>query len=179
MIAAMILTPALVLGQSLAEIAEKEKQRRKQGEQKGAKPRTFTSDDLAKNKGQLATDPGAVAATPSPGATPLAPAGRRGPAATPPQVRDEASWRAEAQKRRAAVARADQIVQYAESLANAMAYGAPRMSDDGTTNWEAKRAQVLKDLEEARAQLARARQSLADLEDEVRHAGAQPGWIRD
>jgi hypothetical protein len=175
--------------QSLAEIAEKEKQRRKAAEAKGGKGRTLTNDDLAKTKGQLANDPGAGASpAPSPGASPAprdagsnvyrraTPEAR---SATPDRARDEGYWRGLARQRRAEVTRLTEVVEYAESLANAMAYGAPRLSDDGRTDWQAKRAQVLQDLETARQQLKQAQQALAALEDDARRAGALPAWVRE
>jgi thiol-disulfide isomerase/thioredoxin len=41
------LSPAALLGQSLTEVAKKEKQRRKSNEQKGVPVRTITEDDIA------------------------------------------------------------------------------------------------------------------------------------
>jgi hypothetical protein len=186
---ALALAAGLASAQSLGEIAEKEKQRRKAAEEKRGKARTLTNDDLARTKGRLANDPGAaVPASPAPSAAPAPADARSGvyrraaseeDAGTPEGARDEVYWRNQARQRRAEVARLTQVVAYAESLANAMAYGAPRLSDDGLTDWQAKRAQVLRDLETARQQLKQAQQALAGLEDEARRAGALPAWVRE
>jgi hypothetical protein len=173
--------------QSLAEIAEREKERRKAAEGKGSKARTLTNDDLARTKGQLANDPGPGSASPSPAPASAPPESgltlyRRAtpePKEAPERARDEAYWRGLARQRRAQLQRCEQVVEYAEALAGAMAYGPPRLSDDGQTDWQAKRAQLMKDLETARQQLAQARQELAGLEDEARRAGALPAWLRE
>jgi hypothetical protein len=79
-VAVLLLLPALAWGQSLAEVAQKEKERRKQNEAKGVKARVVTEEDLKAGKGQLANDPGLGGATveapsPSTAASPSSPAG--------------------------------------------------------------------------------------------------------
>ena len=44
---------------------------------------------------------------------------------------------------------------------------------------EAERAKGLQELETAKAELAKARQDLEDLEEEARRSGVPPGWLRE
>ncbi len=76
---AMVL-PALVSAQSLGQVAEKEKERRKQHEKTGAKAPVISEEELKSNKGRLANDPSEPGAA-TPGTTSTAPI-------TPPSGRD-------------------------------------------------------------------------------------------
>ena len=168
--------PRLLCAESLAETAEKEKARRKAAEQnqKPGSTRVLTNDDLGSSKGQLANDPAAALAA----TTPARPVARSAAADRPPNLSEESYWHGLAQRRQADVTLWEQKVEQMEAYANALAYGPPRMHDDGITDWQAKRAELLKQLEVARKHLADAKAALAGLEDEARRAGAQPGWLR-
>jgi hypothetical protein len=84
-----LLLPACLLGQSLGEVAQKEKERRKQVEAAASPAPVFGNDSLATTKGQIASDPGA----------PIPPPDH---VQGPQGMGDEAAWRA---RYRAAAAR--------------------------------------------------------------------------
>lgn len=156
------------LGQepSLAEIAKQEKKRRKAAAKAADQPtRTITEAELAKPAGGTFSAPQGVPGEPAPAASPAAGAA---PGATPEkteeQVRDEAQqkWREDLQKARDDVAKYETQVSQLEAAVG-----------DITQNvHSSSRANRIAALEQAKAQLAQARQRIEDLEN----AGRQRGY---
>jgi hypothetical protein len=187
-----------VPGQSLAETAKREKQRRAQRKEKKEPARSFTDADLGRS-GTVAnnpSDPPAVDQRTSRAAS-------RRPSAQAPstsQNRGESYWRSRATQARARVAAAEKKLEEAERAPGA---GGPLplgdykvnckpgrlLLSDGTlgpvTN-NCKAAQALGDarrrsharVEAARRELEQARKALAALKEQARRAGALPGWLR-
>jgi hypothetical protein len=168
---ALAALPALASPQSLAEVAERDKARRRTS---NSSPRVFTNDDLSRTKGRLANDPGpSPLATPEPRRPSPPPVPLPGETSVglgdprdfaPPAARSElavkeAFWRGEGQRRRTRVAQAQHEVRGAERVSCPITRGRLR--------------------KQAQEDLARAQESLADLEDDARRAGALPGWIRE
>lgn len=181
-----------LLAQSLAEVAARDRDRR--ARMGSPSPRVFTDDDLRKDAVETSPSP---SPSPSPGASPAArPKGWKAPSPDAPLVgsspaptplperdraADEARWRAMARERRDAVAAAEARVAALKARLVAL------RNDLGPTGTgdpfrqqtlQAETARATTELEAAQANLVRARQALADLEDDARRAGALPGWVR-
>jgi len=148
---------ASVQSQSLGELAAKEKERRK-----GETTRVVTEEDLAKgNRAGRANAPAAETAAPSgsPAAAPgAAPAGK-----TDDEVRAEArkAWE---QRRQATETEIEQLAKQTDDLERSL--GDFRVSRVGPG-----RARAAEQLQQAKDQLAAARQRLDDLVEEGRRAG--------
>lgn len=94
---------------------------------------------------------------------------------------DEAAWRSQAEQRRAAIRTAERRVQALQAQIDALAADlAPTnvMDPFRLQTIADQKAKAMKDLDAAREDLARARSSLAELEEEARRKGVPPGWLR-
>jgi hypothetical protein len=169
----LLVGPSLVFGQSLGEAARKEQERRKKNKQAGVQAKVITEEDLRSGSPE--------AATKEVEAQPDAPAPQ--PAATEPEVSSgepdraaqEQRWRARAAAARADVARAEAAVKELSQLS--LVEGEYYVDDQG--NKVIRNLAHLRELvAKADADLARARQALANLEEEARRSGALPGWLR-
>ena len=181
----MFLGGTVAAEQSLGDAAAREQKKREERKKKGAASdgRVFTEEDL--RPGSLSAEPKpspAAKATPQPSATPT-------PApdvdlAAEEAARDAAkeSWAARADQARQGIAAADTEVRQLEARVEAL------RNDRGAANamdpfrlqtLEVDLASATAALEAARARAAKARQQLADLEDEARRAGVPPGWLRE
>jgi hypothetical protein len=165
---AVALTAGPVLGQSLGEAAAREREKRA----KQAKPpRTYTNDDLKKVSGSKDGSPSPASSTAPP---PEADADPEGPS--------EAEWRQRAAKAREAVAEAEASVQRIQDRIDVLRLDRDpsRLGDPfRLQSIEADVAKAQRELEAAKADVGRAKQAVADLEDEARRAGVPPGWLRD
>ncbi len=199
--------------QSLAEIAEREKERR--SKETTAEPvKSYGDQELAKAKGGTYTQmEGPVATPPAPAqvANPRA-TGRvaaavasaadtrgSGPSTTPS---GEAGWRSLAEQARARVARLEAEVRDLDARATNAAFGSTseeclqpaRIRDkadekaiedclkrrqNDPLRQRAAHGQALASVARARAGLAEAKSTLANLEEEARRANVPPGWLRE
>lgn len=181
----LLLAAGGVSGQSLAEAAKREKERRAKVVESGP---SFTDEDLKRRgEGGDATSGDAGDATgktagEGPGAGKSAGAKSGTPKAG---AGDEASWRRRAKALRDAVAAAEAPVAQAQAALDKTQAGLrqplpgdamkqvppPTVSDGDRRAAEAN-------LEAAKAELARARKALEDFEEEARRKGILPGWLR-
>jgi hypothetical protein len=173
--------PAITLGQSLAEAARKERDRRDKLTTAGHHSRVITDEELKATKGRLANDPGAS----EPEATARTEDGKMG--ASRPAVaslpdsseaerqRKEQHWRSRAAAARRRLALAEQRYQ---DLDRMIRIGQPPMYDENGRRYIHSRERMKALADEAEANLAEARKALEDLEDQARRAGALPGWLR-
>jgi hypothetical protein len=145
-------------GQSLAELAERERERRAK-RSKGAAP-AYGDADLAARRGDAAAAP-----SPSPAASPAPEA-----LASPPgedeetlRKRQAAEWRIRFAEAREGVARAEAAA-WRTVIDVVWVAGIPVQ-------------QEVRKFEETE-ELRRAKQALADLEEEYRRTGLPPGWVR-
>jgi hypothetical protein len=164
------LLPGASSGQSLADAAAKEKERRK-----GHSGRVYTEEDLRRAGAARAREgaPTEAAAAPDAAVAPKESAGKEGAAAegaakpkTDDEVRadQEKAWRDRLAKANADVAR---LSAQAEEL--------QRGANDLTQNlYGASRAGQLAKLEETRKQLAAAQDAVSTLEDEGRRSRFRP-----
>ena len=157
---------SVVLCQSLAEVAEKEKERKKK-----APPATqsFSDADLPKR------DP--RKGSPAPTAPP-APDPSRDNKAT------EARWRAMARDRRVAISQAEKrVAEIQASLDNSSLDTDPNPPDAFDPNrlqkLEASKAALRGDLASAKTTLAAAKKALENLEEDARRNSIPPGWLRE
>jgi hypothetical protein len=147
---AILLVPTIVLGQSLGDAAQKEKDRRKQVEAKASPAPVFGDDSLHQTKGQIASDPGAPVPAPDRVQTPQA-------------TGNEAQWRDRFKKVMATLAQAKDHLQKTQSMV------VPQRAGGSPAGRE---------IDKAKADLAAAEKALEDLQEEARQAGVPPGWVR-
>jgi len=183
----LLLAAGGVSGQSLAEAAKREKERR---EKTGPNGPAFTDEDLkrrgeeeASTSGEAGDSAGKPAGEGTGGDKPS------GGKSFTPKARtgagDEAYWRRRAKARRDAVAAAEARVAQAQATLDQTQAGlrqplpgdAMRQVPRSVATDSARRAAGT-NLEAAKAELARARKAVEDLEDEARRKGVLPGWLR-
>ena len=157
---------------SLVELAKKEQERRKTLN-KGAPTKVYTDKDLPKP-----TTPPPVASTAPPPAAAV-PAEQKPEEAKPEEQKDEAWWRARMTQAREALRRAQAFADALQSQINAMAadlvnrddpYQRAKIADD--------RQKALAELQRVQSEVEQSKKEIADIEEEARHAGVPPGWIR-
>lgn len=155
--------------QSLAEIAEKEKQKKKTG------AKVYTNEDLR----EQGAEPGA-SPKPSASASPT-PASSPEPSSAQVGGLGEDQWRATAEARRRAVKNAEAHVAAIQTRLNGLVVDGPTNVADPfrLQNMEAERAKALQELEDAKAAIEGARKALEDFEDDARRKSVPPGWLRE
>jgi hypothetical protein len=182
----LLLVAGGVSGQSLAEAAKREKERRAKSGPTGP---AFTDEDLKEHgeaAGSTSGDAGDSAGKPagedaggdkSAGGRSFTPKGRAG-------AGDEAYWRGRAKARRDAVAAAEARVARAQAsdaqgggIRQPLPIDAMKQVPRSTATGRDQHGTDA-NLEAAKAELARARKALEDLEDEARRKGILPGWLR-
>jgi hypothetical protein len=172
----LLLAAAPVRGQSLAEVARKEQERRKQIK---TPSRVYTNEDLKGARAPLTT--GAATAEAKPAAAPSE--GGAAPAAQPPAAsdpkKDEQAWRERIAKAREELERQELFLQALQSRATGL-YAEFTARDDPAQRLliERDRQRVLNEMERVKADIERLRKAVADIEEEARRAGVPPGWLR-
>jgi hypothetical protein len=197
--AGLVLIPSLVHAQSLADVAKKEQERRKQ---QGEKGKVYTNKDLA------SVPPSSVPPAPEP-----APSSSGGDAASQPprsddkgasgsktdgsktdggkadnadkssaekdKAKDPAYW---AERKKGLQATLDRDSTFADALQskiNALTTDFVNRDDPAQrTVIERNRQKALADLEGLKKQIVADKKALADFEEEARRAGVPPGWLR-
>jgi hypothetical protein len=175
----LLVVPVLAGGQSLAEAARKERERREKLRSKGESSGvTLTEEDLAASKGTLANDPETSSEREE--------ADRNKPTSTEPArsrsqaprqaVSQEAYWRGRVTRARARVTRAEQRRRRIDYM---IRIGQPAMYDSNGTRviYSPQRLKAMAD--KAQLELESAQQALEDLLEQARRAGALPGWLRE
>jgi hypothetical protein len=164
--------PAVCLSQSLAEIAAKEKERRKKNQEAGVKARVVTDRDLV-----AVHEEGVEEAEDAAGSVPgtSAPAAEASSSAETAQKALEAAWRrrmaqAESRRERARKRHATLSNLY---LVNGQYYLDAKGRVVRITVDELQRMTA-----QAKAELEAAERAIETLEDEARRAGVPPGWLR-
>jgi DNA repair exonuclease SbcCD ATPase subunit len=161
---------ALAQSPSLAELAQKEQERRKALKATAAK--VYSDKDLPKP----ATPPVASAVPSTPTVVPPEPK----PAEQKPvEQKDEAWWRARIAQAKEAQRRAEAFAEALQSRINALAtdmvnrddpYQRAKISDD--------RQKALAELQRVTNEIEQAKKDIADIEEEARRANVPPGWLR-
>lgn len=164
--------------QSLAEAARKARQKKQQAQDK---PKVYTNDNLPTSGGGVSV----LGSTPPRGdeetqASQQAQTGATPPGEQPAEERGEAYWRerfAAARKQLADAEKELDILQRELNLKRMQFYNDPQK----TLEEELKRTEInehTKKIEEKQAEVAALKQAFANLEDELRQAGGNPGWAR-
>ncbi len=158
----LMLVPALTSAQSLGDVANQDKERRK----KDKPAKVYTEDDLRNAKGKSANvlgDGASDAAAPATdGSAAAAPADGAKKEKTPDEVRADAqkAWHTNLDNARTALTKAQQNRDELKQVAGDPAQG-----------YGAGRAAVLKRLDEAEAAVATAQDAITKLEEEGRRNG--------
>jgi len=192
-VAALVLAcgSAAARAQSLAELAQKEKERRaakaREAKPSGAAPKVITQDDLDLAKAsrppaeEPAAEPSAAAGSPSSPEEPKRPRSvSRSPAGIPDDSDERAaaekSWRARAEASRAAVTVAEQAANSAQNYRDML--GPVPSPYESPSEWTREANAADARLGAAKVALAAAKKNLEDFEEEARRAGIPPGWLR-
>lgn len=174
-------------GQSLADVARQEAERRKAIAVPG---KVYTNDSL-RTESQPSTPP-AAAPVPSdpPAETPAAPAagapattpegatpgGATGPASAPPT---EADWRRKVAAARDSLARLQTFSEALQSRINALTADFVNRDDPAQRSVvAANREKSLAELERVTQEIAEQQKALTALQDEARRTGVPAGWVR-
>ena len=183
----LLLAAGGVSGQSLAEAAKREKERRAKTGPSGP---AFTDEDLKQHgEAAVSTSGDADDSAGKPAGEAIGGGKSAGGKSATPKARggagDEAYWRGRAKARRDALAAAESRVAQAEA-AGENPQGGLRQPLPGDAMKQVPRSTATggdqpagaTNLDAAKAELARARKALEDLEDEARRKGVLPGWLR-
>lgn len=159
---------------TLGEIARKEEERRKQVT---APAKVYTNKDLPK----------AAIIPPTPGTLPPAAptADQKSPDAQKPEqksdedVKDESWWRKRVTAARDQLQRAELAAEAFQSRVNALTTDfAARDDPYQRAQISIDRQKALNEMERVKAEIARLKQQITDIEEEARVAGVPPGWLR-
>jgi hypothetical protein len=157
-----------VAGQSLAEIAAKEKKRRT-----GHEAKTYSNDDLEK-----------VSHGPEPSPPEKEEKAESEPSVSTSRSSERATWRARASRLREDVEQAerriDELQAELETLNVDMQPSPADVLDPfRLQKREAQKAELRQKVEDAQKDLERAKEAVADLEEEARRQHVPPGWLRE
>jgi hypothetical protein len=173
----LIVTPVAAAGQSLAEVARKEQERRKTI--KGP-TKVYTNDDLGKAPAPPAPTPSTAAAPRAAGAA--APAKPVPPPAQPTAdevVKDENYWRQRITTARTDLDRNRMFLDALQSQVNALTTDYVNRDDPAQRAVVGNdRQRVLAEMERVRGEIQRLTAEITAIEEEARRAGVPPGWLR-
>jgi len=161
-------------GQSLAEEARKQKERREKAGSPTSTSPSFSNEDLQKQGGSSESQKESSK-----------PGEPRSSSTKTTGDHDEAWWRAQAQERRDAIVEAEAEVKRYEGLLEEARTGIRQpLPSDATRQvprrivTDAERRLAEAALAASRLQLAEAKKAMDDLEDEARRKQILPGWLR-
>jgi hypothetical protein len=168
----VILAGSFASAQSMGDAAQKERERREKLKQKGDRAALVTNDELKANKGSVANDPNAPAASPQAREAP--PAATR-PSPEPDRKAGEEEWRHKMALAHERITKAQEQYDYWKGQ-----YLAP---NDYFVDQDGKKIvgsveSLRKVIAEAKAELEKANAALAALEEQARRANVPPGWLR-
>lgn len=169
-------------GQSLADLAKKEQDRRKTTTAKPAEKKVYTNKDLT----AAAPPPPAPAATqPNPNAAGGPPQTNPGQAQNPRgqqpagEVKDEAWWRNRMTAARTELSRNEIFLEALQSRVNALNTDFVNRDDPAQRQVIANdRQRALAEMERVRGEIEKLKKQIAEIEEEARQAGVPPGWLR-
>jgi hypothetical protein len=174
-VALVLLVPALAVGQSMDDAAQKEKERRKKLQQAGVSAKVITDAELKANHGSVANDPKAPPATTSPQPSAAKPPAAPTPAPTPNPREQEESWRHRVVEAQGRLGEAKEHYDFLNSLS--LGPGESYVDENGKpliTSLE----QLRRLIAEAKANVDAAQKALDDLLETAREQGVPPGWLR-
>ena len=178
------LAGTLASAQSLGDLARKAREEKKQETRKAA--RVFTNDNLPSGPGAAISVVGTPPPPPKVEGEEAGGEGEAKPAAAkeaekpkePPH--DEAYWKARSAEQRARISASEKeldLLQRELNLMQQQYYSDPNEALREQNTRSQVNAQVQK-INDKRDEIAKLRQGLAQLEDELRREGGDPGWLR-
>jgi len=164
---------ASLAGQTLADVARKEEERRKTVKAEG---KTYTNKDLGTlPPGTPAPPPPAKPATPA-DADPAKDAEK--PADKEP-VKDQAYWAGRMKELQTQVQRDQTYVDALQTRVNSLATDFVNRDDPAQRAvLTGERQKALGELDRLKKQIEAGKKAIADLEEEARRANVPPGWLR-
>lgn len=166
-----LLAPALAVGQSMNEAAQKEKERRKKLQESSAKPSDVVNEeDLKGNKGSVSNKPDSAAASTSDRYAKETPTASRGD-----KNQDEQAWRDRVARAEARLADAKQRYEALSGLT--LVQGQAYVDKDGKrviSSLEDLRQKI----ELAKTEADAAQKDLDAVLEAARRTGVPPGWLR-
>lgn len=161
-----VATAAVAQTPSLAEVARKEQERRKAQKTAG---KVYTKKDLPPPP-----PPGSGAAAPAPAQT-TAPAAVK----TGEEAKDEAWWKKRIEVAREQLRRNEIFAEALQTRINGLSTDFVNRDDPyQRSKIGEERDKALSELARVRADVARFKQQIDDIEEEARKAGVPPGWLR-
>lgn len=157
---------------SLAEIAKKEAERRKNT--KDAK-KVITAKDLPESARKTPS-------TPAEGGTAAAAAGDQktaaGTSTAAPDDKGEAEWRGRISLAREELRRNEVFLQALQTRVNALTRDLANADTYQRLKVNQDQQQALSELEKVKADIELSKKHIADIEEDARKAGVPPGWLR-
>jgi hypothetical protein len=175
LLCATSLTPVRAQAPSLGDVARKEAERRKAQQPAG---KVYTNKDLpaSAQKGTSPPAPSTDAAIP-----PDPAAAEQKPEAQKPagDEKNEAWWRARMTEAREQVRRNEIFAESLQTRINSLSRDfVNRDNPVQRAKIGEDRAEALNELARVKTEVDRAKQQIADIEEEARKAGVPPGWLR-
>ena len=156
---------AAVSTQSLADIARKEAERRKDAPKAS---KVYTNKDLK-------TEP----ASSRPAGVPSPTSAKAEPGSAADDAKTEADWRRRVADAREALSRAQILQDALQSRINALTADAVTRDDPAQRHViAADRQKALAELDRVRRDIEQGRKAIAGIEEDARRAGIPPGWVR-
>jgi hypothetical protein len=186
-LALVVLCSGVARAQSLGDVAKKEEERRKAVKSPG---KVYTNDDLRRYPvappPQPPAEGGAAGSDPAAPADPVAAAkaqeGIRAPEEVPAkggEKRDETYWKTRIMSAREQLRRSEAFVEAMQTRVNSLT------NDFYARDDPAQRAQIwsqrtgaLDEIDRLTKEIAAQKKAIADIEEEARHEGVPPGWLR-
>ncbi len=174
--------------ESLAEYAKRIRAERAKKE--GVKVKMYTNDNIPRSLsipsvGEIFAPPAEGEGAPQSGAEGATAEGEAAPAEGEKKECDEGCWKGKFSEQRAKVQAAEKeldILQREYNLARTQHYQDPnaalREQYSNTTGGGRELQDLLKRIDEKKAEIDKAKQELGRLEDDLRKSGGQPGWAR-
>lgn len=164
-------------GQSLADVAKKEAERRKTT---GGSGRVYTNNSLPKEPGTPTAAPAAPAPTSPAAVSPgSAPSGADVPPAGTGAPTTEEEWRKRVASEREALSRAQIFSEALQSRINALTTDFVNRDDPAQrTAIGAERQKALTELDRVKQEISDRQKSIAAIQEEARRAGVPAGWVR-
>src|SRR5262245_30299127 len=163
-------------GQTLADVAKKEEERRKTVKATG---KTYTNKDLGSPPAGTPAPP--PAPTPAAGATDASAAKDKetGKDGEKEPVKDQAYWSGRMKELQTQLQRDQTYVDAMQTRVNSLATDFVNRDDPAQRGALAsERQKVLGELDRLKKQIEAEKKAIADLEEEARRANVPPGWLR-
>ena len=163
-------------GQSLADVAKKEAERRKTT---GGSGRVYTNNSLPRDPGAPTAAPAAPATASTPPVPGNAPAGGDPQSAGAATPKTEEEWGKRVASEREALSRAQIFSEALQSRINALTTDFVNRDDPAQrTAIGAERQKALSELDRVKQEISDRQKAIVAIQEEARRAGVPAGWVR-